>query len=62
MGKPAYIILERSLIHLSDLVHLAATVQGGAVEGPKDGQFAEGSILWMLIGGEEREGYNDCHR
>ena len=50
-----------SLIHGSDLVHLAATVQGGAGEGPEDGQYAELFILWMLIGGQEKEEYYDCH-
>ena len=50
-----------SLIHGSDLVHLAATVQGGAGEGPEDDQYADFFILWMLIGGKEKEEYYDCH-
>ena len=43
--------------HGSDLVHLAAAVQGGAGEGSEDGQYAELFILWMLIGGQKKDEY-----
>ena len=50
-----------SVIHGNDLVHVAAKVQGGAGEGPEDDQYAELFILWMLIGGQGKEEYYDCH-
>ena len=49
------------VIHGNDLVHVAAKVQGGAGEGPEDDQYAELFILWMLIGGQGKEEYFDCH-